>query len=98
MKVLAFEEALRRVRGSRKPHLLLGNGFGRAYRNDIFSYSALFERADFSALSNSARRAFEVLSTTDFEVVMRALRDAATLLELYDPGSAGNAHSVVGIE
>lgn len=81
--LLSFDEALQRG-GALKRHVLLGNGFSRALRNDIFSYDALFDRADFNALSPCARRAFDVLATTDFEVVMRALRAAAALVEVYE--------------
>jgi hypothetical protein len=63
---------------------LLGNGFSRACRDDIFAYGALFDRADFGRLSANAKRAFEKLQTTDFEVVIRALRNAAILCELYN--------------
>jgi hypothetical protein len=79
-----FDRAMRRVsQAGKKPHLLLGNGFSRACRDDIFAYGALFERADFKKCSKKARQAFEALKTSDFEVVMRALRDTATLLQLY---------------
>jgi hypothetical protein len=78
---MSFEDALKASRGNR--HLLLGNGFSRALRNDIFAYDALFKQADFSGMSPNARKAFEVLSTTDFEAVMRALRDAEKLVALY---------------
>lgn len=81
--LLSFYEALQKGAGLKR-HVLLGNGFSRALRNDIFSYDALFDRADFNALSAAARRAFDVLSTTDFEVVMRALRAAAALVEVYE--------------
>jgi hypothetical protein len=69
--IISFEEALAKSEG--KKHLLLGNGFSRACRDDIFAYSALFQRADFSALSPTARNAFDSLGTTDFEIVMKAL-------------------------
>lgn len=81
--LISFDEALHRGAALRR-HVLLGNGFSRALRNDIFSYDALFDRADFGALSLAARRAFDVLGTTDFEVVMRALRAAASLVEVYE--------------
>lgn len=68
----------------RKVHSLLGNGFSRACRDDIFAYGALFDRADFGQLSPSARAAFEALSTRDFEVVISALRRGSQLLQLYD--------------
>jgi hypothetical protein len=82
-KLPNFDRAMRRIEQGKKPHLLLGNGFSRACRDDIFAYGALFDRADFKKCSPKARRAFEVLNTTDFEVVMRALRHTAALLELY---------------
>lgn len=87
MALLTFEQALARVPTNKQPHVLLGNGFSRACRNDIFAYGALFDRADFNALSPLAREAFDVLDTTDFEVVMRALKDAAKLIRLYAPTS-----------
>lgn len=84
-KVISFQAALKQAtkRADKKPHVMLGNGFSRACRDDIFAYSALFDRADFGALSANAKRAFEKLKTTDFEVVIRALRNAAILCELY---------------
>ena len=82
----SFDEVLTKT--GKGGHLLLGNGFSRSLRDDIFSYNALFESADFSALSASAKDAFGLLKTTDFETVMRSLRSAATLLETYLPGDA----------
>lgn len=81
--LLTFEDALGEVAGGRQPHVLLGNGFSRACRDDIFAYDALFDRANFEALSPHARDAFDRLGTTDFEVVMRSLRQAAKLIDLY---------------
>ena len=80
-----FGTALGHVRGGGAPHLLVGNGFSRACREDIFAYGALFDRADFARLSPLARRSFDALETRDFEIVMRALRSAARLLALYAP-------------
>lgn len=85
MNVLTFDEAVESSRGKR--HLLLGNGFSRALRDDIFAYDALFERADFTGLSPNIRGAFDALRTTDFEVVMRALRAAQELVALYAPSA-----------
>jgi hypothetical protein len=82
--IVTFESLLREVgEANLKRHLLLGNGFSRACRDDVFAYDALFDRADFGNLSQSARRAFAALGTTDFEVVMRALRQAAALAAIY---------------
>ncbi len=82
----SFAKALEKASdGDKKPHLLLGNGFSRACKDDIFAYSALFDRADFRDLSPFCPKAFESLKTTDFEVVMRALRMAVELVRLYAP-------------
>lgn len=81
--VISFEKALKLSEAYNKRHLLTGNGFSIACRPDIFVYGKLFEQADFSKLSPSARESFEALETTDFERVIRALRDATRLVHLY---------------
>lgn len=93
MAVLTFDEAITSV--DREPHLLLGNGFSRACRNDIFAYDSLFERADFSRLTSFARRSFELLGTTDFELVMRSLRSAAVLVRGHGSDSEALAAELV---
>lgn len=82
MALQSFQEALGRVKGKKAPHLLLGNGFSRACRDDIFSYESLFTRADFDDIP-LAKEAFAALDTTDFEVVMDALHKAAQLVSVY---------------
>lgn len=81
--MLTFEEAIRRSSNVMHRHVLLGNGFSRACKDDIFAYDALFERADFTLLSGSAQALFEALETTDFEVVIAALRKAAKIAVVY---------------
>lgn len=83
----SFDEALEKA--DKKRHVLLGNGFSIACRDDIFTYGALFDRADFEDLSIEARQAFEVLDTNDFEEVMRALQFSAKLTNLYQAGNNG---------
>jgi hypothetical protein len=90
-EVLTFQEAMTRIASVSPKHALLGNGFSRACRNEIFAYGKLFEQADFSRLSSNARQAFDQLGTTDFEVVMEALKRAAVLLRLYHPTHAAIA-------
>lgn len=85
--MFTFQQALKDSERYSKRHLLLGNGFSIACRPDIFVYGKLFERADFSALSPSAQKAFEALETQDFEKVIKALRDASALVELYEGAS-----------
>lgn len=83
--VLQFSDAVASVAG--KKHLLLGNGFSRACRDDIFAYGKLFDQADFTKLSPFAKQAFELLESTDFEIVIDALIRASKLLGLYSPTS-----------
>jgi hypothetical protein len=90
--LLQFQDALR-LCDDAKPKLLLGNGFSRACRDDIFAYGALFDRADFRALSASARAAFAALQTTDFERVMRALLDATALARAYESQTSAVARA-----
>jgi hypothetical protein len=80
MKLKSFDDAIAEC--SKTPHLLLGNGFSRALRDNIFAYSRLFDRAK-SKLSPTAQKAFSKLGTTNFEQVMRALRDASALVDIY---------------
>jgi len=83
MKLLSFDQAITQAGDISKRHLFLGNGFSIACRQDIFVYGKLFERADFTRLSPSAKKTFEALSTNDFEKVIKALRDAVRLLSIY---------------
>jgi Domain of unknown function (DUF4917) len=88
-ETITFQQALERA--IEPCHALLGNGFSRACRDGIFSYSALFDQANFEGLSPAARNAFGALDTTDFEVVIRALKQAALLAGVYledDPALA----------
>ena len=82
VELLTFQDAISNAPGNRR--LLLGNGFSRACRDDLFAYDALFEKAK-ERLSPTAMRAFEALKTTDFEEVMRALRLTEALVKAYDP-------------
>ena len=80
--LLTFEDALHHASGT--PHLLLGNGFSRGCRNDLFAYDALFAKAK-DRLNSRVTSAFNALDTTDFEKVMRALRQAQLLVKAYSP-------------
>jgi len=82
-KLLTFKKALKQTENGKR-HILLGNGFSRACRNDLFAYDALFSQAK-GELTMSAQKAFDILGTTDFESVMRALKQAVELLKVYAP-------------
>ncbi|NTU58558.1 MAG: DUF4917 family protein [Chlorobiaceae bacterium] len=83
MTIMTFAEAIEASACYSKRHLLLGNGFSIACRPDIFRYDKLFEQADFSTLPDSAKSAFSVLHTTDFERVIKVLRDSASIAAGY---------------
>ncbi len=68
---ISFTEALN-LTADTKRHLLLGNGFSIALFWDRFSYMSLLENVDFTHFPE-ARKAFDLLGTTDFEVVIHAL-------------------------
>lgn len=86
VQVKTFAEALAETYLGKR-HLLLGNGFSIALFPDRFRYGSLLEEADFSNCPN-ARQAFDRLGTTDFEVVIKALRNAIALLPLYSAETA----------
>ena len=83
MPILTFQQALADSQRFTTRHVLLGNGFSIACRPNIFLYGKLYEQADFTKLSPTAKKAFEALGTQDFERVIKALRDAKLILESY---------------
>lgn len=83
MTLLSFADALQESHRHSRRHVLLGNGFSIACRPGIFAYGKLYEQADFSKVSVTAKRAFEALGTQDFERVIKLLRDAARLVRVY---------------
>jgi hypothetical protein len=82
--ILNFQDALKLSMGSKR-HLVTGNGFSIAWKSDVFRYDSLFEQADFDALDPNVKKAFGILKTSDFEVVMKHLISASQILKLYDP-------------
>ena len=73
MRLLTFEQAL--ANAPQKRHLLLGNGFSIALKPDIFSYSSLYDSANFTKVPY-AEAIFDALETRDFEAVIRVLVSA----------------------
>jgi hypothetical protein len=92
MALLTFSEALKDAQQYNRRHALLGNGFSIACRPNIFAYGKLFEQADFSKISPTAKNAFAALGTQDFERVIKALRDASKIVAAYSepPGLAAS--------
>ena len=86
-EVVSFQTALEMADHYKKRHLLLGNGFSIACDPSIFTYRSLYEQArktHFLAIPEAAQM-FEVFDTKDFEVVIRALEDAAKTLPVFEP-------------
>ncbi|MBR1141728.1 DUF4917 family protein [Bradyrhizobium sp. AUGA SZCCT0431] len=91
--ILSFEQALKKIGDAKRKHLLLGNGFSIALRPDIFTYGSLYENADFSKAPH-VTKLFDALKTQDFEVVIKHLQDAATVVEVYRPSAVNLARSL----
>lgn len=84
IKVLSFEQALKKAHSYGKRHLLLGNGFSIACKPDIFAYGSLFEEAK-KSMSTALAAIFAAMGTQDFEEVIRALQHAAAIVSAYNP-------------
>lgn len=82
-RVISFEEAMNSVEDGDKPSILMGNGFSRAWRNDIFNYANLLEAASFKDREIEIKDLFHRSKTYDFEAVMRTLGSAKIVLEAY---------------
>lgn len=82
MSVITFQEAIRKSTNESKRYLLLGNGFSTALFRDIFSYNSIREEADFSSHTELAS-IFDEIGTSDFEKVIRAMENAATISSTY---------------
>lgn len=88
-QVISFQDALTQTEECKR-HLLLGNGFSIALFPDRFRYGSLLDAADFTN-HPQLRQAFDVLGTTDFEVVIQALRQAVLLMPLYGGDAASRS-------
>jgi hypothetical protein len=88
LRFVTFQQALDESAEIRR-HLLLGNGFSISLFPERFRYGALLEEADFSD-HPEVRKAFDVLGTTDFEVVIDALKRAVLLASLYGGSDGGS--------
>jgi Domain of unknown function (DUF4917) len=84
IEVVSFKRALKQAEGYSKKHLLLGNGFSIACKPNIFAYGSLFEEAK-KSMSPELAEIFAAMGTQDFEEVIRALQNAATIVGVYRP-------------
>ncbi len=76
MNLIDFSEVIECTEQGRRS-ILLGNGFSRAWDNEIFSYENLKEEVQFKGVepgkANSIKKLFDDLETYDFEKVMHAM-------------------------
>lgn len=93
MEILTFQKALENS-SEHKRHALLGNGFSIACKPNIFVYGKLFEQADFSKLSPSVKKVFEILETEDFEKVINILNNSSKILAAYTQNDLGSCESI----
>jgi hypothetical protein len=84
IKILSFEQALKKSESYGKRHLVLGNGFSIACKPDIFAYGSLFQEAK-KTMSKELAAIFAAMGTQDFEEVIRALQHAAAIVSVYRP-------------
>lgn len=85
IKLLSFQQALTESGRYASRHLLLGNGFSIACIPSIFTYTSLYDRADFTEIPQ-VKLLFKKLGTMDFEVVIRSLENASVALPIYLSG------------
>jgi hypothetical protein len=79
---LSFDDAIK-ASGSSPRTILLGNGFSIAQAGGQFAYESLLEQSGL-AENSPIRNVFRVLDTFDFEIVMKALEDAAQVELAYE--------------
>lgn len=82
VNVLSFKEAIDDSARYSCRHLLLGNGFSIACVPAIFTYSSLYEQADFSEIPE-VKQLFEKLNTKDFELVINCLENGSLAIPIY---------------
>ena len=85
IELLDFQQSLNQAAKYGKKHLLLGNGFSIACKPDMFCYGSLFDEAK-KSMSKELTAIFAAMDTQDFEEVIRALQNAATIVGVYRPG------------
>jgi hypothetical protein len=82
VKLLSFQDAISDSDRYTCRHLLLGNGFSIACIPSIFTYTSLYEQADFSDIPE-VEKLFELLNTKDFELVINCLENGSLAIPLY---------------
>jgi len=82
IKIITFDQAIKKSAAYNKRHLLVGNGFSIACVPDIFTYRSLFEKANFRNMPE-VKELFKTFQTHDFELVINALEQSSLTLPAY---------------
>lgn len=85
MKPVSFRRALQMAERYTTKHLLLGNGFSIACEPKIFTYASIYQEAEFGS-HTQVKKAFDLLGTTDFELVIDALEKSSIVVPAYRKG------------
>lgn len=89
-RLFTFEELCQQTKAPKKRHALLGNGFSRAFDNELFAYKSLAQAADFGDYSTHLQLLFDAIQSRDFEYAANILDNAAVCVDpftqdLHDP-------------
>jgi hypothetical protein len=76
-----FNDVLRHLdKDKRQRHLLLGNGFSRAFDNSIFSYNSLSDYAKHDG-NDSISQLFQITKTSNFEEAIHSIDIAVEIIK-----------------
>jgi hypothetical protein len=93
-KLISFEEALIASKKYTERHLILGNGFSIGCFPEIFNYSSLYNKIDFSHMPE-LKKVFDALKTHDFETIIQVLNNSVKVLPFYLPREPNIINSIV---
>lgn len=84
VKIYTYDEVINSLnKKNRIKHVLLGNGFSMSYDSSIFSYNALSNFLD-KIDNEMLHKLFEVIKTSNFELLMEQLDNVAQIAEIFD--------------
>lgn len=87
MTILTYPQVLEEIEKnglSANTNLLAGNGFSRAFADQIFDYKSLYQKAREKGLTPEAISVFEKLGETNFERVLKAYDECLWIAENYN--------------
>jgi hypothetical protein len=83
MVLKTYNEVIQHLqKENRQKHLLMGNGFSMSYDLGIFSYNSL-SRFIYELKDKELHQLFDILNTTNFELIMQQLDNAAKITDVF---------------